>query len=53
MPAPGYTFSARTSLMLGYRRIDIELDNDRIDPDLSFQGPGQKGFAGPVDGKPG
>jgi len=40
MLALGYTLSERTSLMLGYRRVDLEYDGNRFDLDLSFQGPG-------------
>jgi len=30
----------RASLLLGYRRIDIDYDSNRLDLDLRFQGPG-------------
>jgi len=40
MVAAGYAFTTRTSLLLGYRRIDIDYDSNRLDMDLRFQGPG-------------
>jgi len=40
MVALGYGFSELASLMLGYRRVDLDYSGDRVDLDLSFQGPG-------------
>ncbi|MEE4330590.1 MAG: hypothetical protein V2J10_06965 [Wenzhouxiangella sp.] len=40
MLAAGYNLSPRSSLMLGYRRIDLDYDSLRTDLDLTFRGTG-------------